>query len=137
MGGKSGKSRRYVVDSEESLPALPAPQTAQDVRKALGQVMADLTARRMDARVATALAYVGNVMLRAIEVADLEERMSKLESTLGAFKVQVGFRRCAALGCLCLCCRDSLLFGKGQQQTGGKVHTGGPTGRIVGLVRVT
>lgn len=84
MGRKSGKSRRYVVDSEEPLPALPAPQTAQDVRKALGQVMSDLMARRVDARVASALAYVGNVMLKAIEVADLEERMSKLESTLSA-----------------------------------------------------
>jgi hypothetical protein len=84
MGRRSGKARRYVAGSEERLPALPVPQTAQDVRKALGKVMADLTARRVDARVASALAYVGNVMLRAIEVADFEERMSKLESTLGA-----------------------------------------------------
>jgi hypothetical protein len=44
--------------------------------------MSDLIGRRMDARVASAMAYVGNVMLRAIEVADLEERMGKLEGTL-------------------------------------------------------
>ena len=67
MGRKSGKARRYVVDRKERLPAPPVPQTAHDVSKALGQVMADLAARRMDARVASALAYVGNVMLRAIE----------------------------------------------------------------------
>jgi len=84
MGRSSGKARRYVVNSEERLPVPPVPQTAQDVRKALGQVMADLTARRVDARVASALAYVGNVMLRAIEVADFEERMSRLERTLSA-----------------------------------------------------
>jgi hypothetical protein len=84
MGRRSGKARRYVVNSTERPPALPSPQTAQDVRKALGQVMADLRARKLDARVASALAYVGNVMLRAIEVADLEGRMSKLESTLRA-----------------------------------------------------
>ena len=83
MGRKSGKARRYAVGSEESLPALPVPQTAQDVRKALGQVMADLRTRKLDTRVASALAYVGNVMLRAIEVGDFEERMSRLESTLG------------------------------------------------------
>jgi len=84
MGRKSGKARRYVVDPEELLPVLPVPQTEQDVRKALGQVMSDLTARRVDARVASALAYVANVMLRAIEVADFEERMSRLERTLSA-----------------------------------------------------
>ena len=84
MGRRSGKSRRYVVDSEERLPALLVPETAQDVRKTLGQVMSDLTARRVDARVASALAYVANVMLRAIEVADFEERMSRLERTLSA-----------------------------------------------------
>ena len=67
MGRKSGKARRYVMDRKERLPAPPFPQTAHDVSKALGQVMADLAARRMDARVASALAYVGNVMLRAIE----------------------------------------------------------------------
>ena len=31
-----------------------------------------------------ALAYVGNVMLRAIEICDFEERMSKLENMLSA-----------------------------------------------------
>ena len=54
------------------------------MRKALGQVMADLTTRKVDPRVASARAYVGNVMLKAIEVADFEERMSKLENTLRA-----------------------------------------------------
>jgi hypothetical protein len=84
MGRRSGKARRYVVNLKERPPALPAPQTALDVRKALGQVMADLVSRKLDPKVASALAYVGNVMLRAIEVADFEERMSKLESTLSA-----------------------------------------------------
>jgi hypothetical protein len=84
MGRRSGKARRHVVNEDELLSALPVPQTAQDVRRALGQVMADLRTRRVDARVASALAYVGNVMLRAIEVADFEERMSKLERTLSA-----------------------------------------------------
>ena len=84
MGRRSGKARRYVVNPKEGLLSLPAPQTAQDVRKALGQVMCDLIARRLDARVASAMAYVGNVMLRAIEVAELEARMTKPESTLSA-----------------------------------------------------
>jgi hypothetical protein len=84
LGYRSGKARQYVVNQGDGTTLLPAPQTAQDVRKALGQVMADLTARKLDPRVASALAYIGNVMLKAIEVADFEERMSKLESTLRA-----------------------------------------------------
>lgn len=35
-----------------------------------------------------ALAYVGNVMLRAIEICDFEERMSKLENMLTAGKTE-------------------------------------------------
>jgi hypothetical protein len=88
MGRRSGQARRYVLNTEARVPTVPVPQTAQDVRKALGQVMADLRARKLDTRVVSALAYVGNVMLRAIEVGDFEERMSKLESTLTAGKTE-------------------------------------------------
>src|SRR5438094_1893497 len=75
LGRRSGKARRYVVNGDDArlFPNLPPPQNIQDVRKVLGQVMSDLIGRRLDARVASAMAYVGNVMLRAIEVADLEE----------------------------------------------------------------
>ena len=78
------------MNPKEGLFTLPAPQTAQDVRKALGQVMSDLIARRLDARVASAMAYVGNVMLRAIEVADLEARMDKVEGLLQTTERQNG-----------------------------------------------
>jgi hypothetical protein len=88
LGRRSGTARRYVLNAKGRLPALPVPQTALDVRKVLGQVMADLRARRLDTRVASALAYVGNVMLRAIEVGDFEERMSKLENMLTAGKTE-------------------------------------------------
>ena len=82
LGRKSGKARRCVIDKGDSHPPLPVPETAGDVRKALGRVMSDLIARKVDTRVASATAYVGNVMLRAIEVADLEERMAKVENLL-------------------------------------------------------
>jgi len=70
------------VSSKDCPAALPAPETAQDVRKALGQVMSDLMSRRLDARTASSMAYVGNVMLKAIELSDLEQRMEKLEELI-------------------------------------------------------
>jgi hypothetical protein len=70
------------VNRKQSDPGLAPPQTAQDVRKALGEVMSDLRGRRLDPKVASAMAYVGSVLLRGIEVADLEERMAQIESNL-------------------------------------------------------
>jgi hypothetical protein len=61
---------------------IPVPETVDDVRKALGRVMSDLIARRLDPRVAGATAYVGNILLRAIEVSALEKRMEALEVLL-------------------------------------------------------
>ena len=84
LGRRSGKARRYAVNKSETELPFSIPETALDVRKALGRVMSDLLARKLDPRVASSMAYVANVMLRAIEVANLEERMSKLESTLSA-----------------------------------------------------
>jgi hypothetical protein len=82
MGRQSGKARRYALDGRTDGPPLPAPETVEDVRKALGQVMSNLVARRLDARTASSMAYVGNVLLKAIEVSTLEKRMRALEELL-------------------------------------------------------
>jgi len=58
------------------------PETVEDVRKALGRAMADLVAHRVDTRTASSMAYVANVLLKAIEVSALEERMGALEELL-------------------------------------------------------
>jgi hypothetical protein len=41
--------------------------------------MADVRGRRLDAKIATTLGYLASVMLKALEVSDLEERLAKLE----------------------------------------------------------
>ena len=56
------------------------PKTAGDVRDALANAMAQVHARRMDAKTANALAYLGTSLLRAIEVSDLESRLEALET---------------------------------------------------------
>lgn len=57
LGRRSGKARRYVVQFAEQSISRPSPRTAQDVRKVLGEVMSDLRGRRLDPRVASAMAY--------------------------------------------------------------------------------
>jgi hypothetical protein len=77
LGRRSGKARRYELGEKTVVP-VPAPETVEDVRKALGQVMSDLVAHRVDTRTASSMAYVANVLLKAIEVSALEERMGAL-----------------------------------------------------------
>ena len=60
---------------EKSVVPIPVSETIYDVRKALGPVMSDLIARRLDPRTASSMVYAGNVMLKAIEVSTLEKRM--------------------------------------------------------------
>ena len=78
LGRRSGKARRYVIAPVEPARISP-PQNAREVKEVLGQVMSDLLARKLDPRVANTTAYIGGVLLRAIEIADLEERIAKLE----------------------------------------------------------
>jgi len=58
------------------------PQTAQEVREILGDVIADVRARRLDTKTASTLGYLGGVLLKAIETADLEQRLARLEERL-------------------------------------------------------
>jgi len=80
-GRRSGKARGYEPDEKTVVP-IPVPETVEDVRKALGRAMADLVAHRVDTRTASSMAYVANVLLKAIEVSALEERMGALEELL-------------------------------------------------------
>jgi hypothetical protein len=77
MGRKGGlRNRRVVVDDTAEIPAL---NTAEDVRAMLAQAAADLRCRKIEPRVATSLGQLANSLLKAIEVADLEQRLAKLE----------------------------------------------------------
>ena len=86
MGRKSGRARRSRDLGEQPHPELAPPRTAQEVRTALGQFISDVRARRLDPKVASTLGYLSNVLLKSIEVSDVEERLAALESVLGAGK---------------------------------------------------
>ena len=79
LGRKGGRARRPLVPEEPSKP-VPPPETAQDIRIMLAQVISDLRVGRLDPKIASTMAYVANVQLRAIEVADLEQRVKILEN---------------------------------------------------------
>ena len=76
MGGR--KNRRYSVHSERS--SVP-PQTAKDVKHLLAEVMAGLHSGRLEPKVGSIMAYVGTALLKAIETADLAERIDVLENS--------------------------------------------------------
>jgi len=84
MGRKSGKARRSRESREQPQPELAPPQTAQEVRAALGQFISDVRARRLDPKVAGTLGYLANVLLKSSEISDVEERLAALENGLGA-----------------------------------------------------
>ena len=84
MGRRSGKARRARESREQPSPELSPPQTAKEVRTALGQFIFDVRARRLDPRVAGTLGYLANVLLKSIEVSDVEGRLAALENVLGS-----------------------------------------------------
>ena len=82
MGRRSGKARRKGW-SEQQQAELAPPQTADEVRTALGQFISDVRARRLDPKVAGTLGYLANVLLKSIEVSDVEGRLDAVEDVLG------------------------------------------------------
>jgi hypothetical protein len=77
MGRRGGlKNRRVVADDNVEIPPL---NTAENVRAFLAQAAADLRGRKIEPRVATSLGQLANSLLKAIEVASLEQRIAKLE----------------------------------------------------------
>jgi hypothetical protein len=84
MGRRSGQARRTKDLLAQERAELSPPRTAQEVRVALGQFIADVRSRRLDPKMAGTLGYLANVLMKSIEVADIETRLAALESVLGA-----------------------------------------------------
>lgn len=78
LGRKGGRRNRRFVPQASAEPA-SVPKTAEDVRDVLGQIIAETRDGRCDPRMATTIGYLGTSLLKAIEVADLEERIGRLE----------------------------------------------------------
>jgi hypothetical protein len=72
IGGR--KNRQRTIDPSGLVPLSPGA-----VREMLAQVTLELRANTLSPRSATALAQVSSVLLRAIQVSELEERIAKLE----------------------------------------------------------
>src|SRR5271157_2455419 len=70
LGRKSGVARGRVVSSGGSHPELIPPRTAEEVRNALGQILADVRAGRLDPKIASTMAYVASVLLKSIEICE-------------------------------------------------------------------
>lgn len=84
MGRRSGQARRTRDVFAQEWAELSPPRNAQEVRVALGQFIADVRSKRLDPKVAGTLGQLANVLLKSIEIADVETRLAALESVVGA-----------------------------------------------------
>jgi hypothetical protein len=74
IGGK--KNRRFRLPSEQ--PTNP-PKSVKELKELLSTAICQIHTGQLDPRIGTGLATVGNVLLKAIESTDLEERIQALE----------------------------------------------------------
>jgi hypothetical protein len=61
------------------LQGFTAPKTAADLRDLLAQSIIEIRAGKLDPKLANSISYLGTGFLRAIEVADIQERLESLE----------------------------------------------------------
>lgn len=73
-GGLSPKKRRSV-----NLSAMPI-QSKQDVIPFLISVINEVRTGKIDNKTANALAYIGGMLIKAYELADMEKRLSEIET---------------------------------------------------------
>jgi len=92
MGGR--KNRHYVAADEVKFDA---PSTPAEVRNMLSQAMADVRAGKLDPKIANSMTLIANALLKALELADLEERIARLKEELqGRFETSPGSHRTTA-----------------------------------------
>src|ERR1700722_643434 len=83
--GRIGGRRKRSATAEDLTP-LPKLETASAVPDAVGQLIADVHAGKMNSRVAANLAPLLNLQLRAIETTDIERRLIWVENLLAKTK---------------------------------------------------
>lgn len=77
LGRIGGKSKCSAIP--QNVDPLPKLETATAVRDLVGQLIADVYLGKLHPRVASGLAPLMNLQLRAIETADIERRLARLE----------------------------------------------------------
>lgn len=77
LGRMGGRRNRHYVDTEPI--SITPPSTPEDVKNVLAQAMADVRAKKLEPRIATALTYMSRVLLDAFATTDLQKRLERLE----------------------------------------------------------
>jgi hypothetical protein len=78
MGARGG--RRRAIFNPEGLEPFPAPKNAGDLMFLVAQSIVEVRSCKIDPRVANSIAYLGASFLKAIELVDLEGRLTALEN---------------------------------------------------------
>lgn len=76
-GGRQGTMKTLAADVPDV-----AVETSQDVVRLLAATINDVRKGRMDPRVANAVGYLANVLLKAVDQGDVEARLAMLESAV-------------------------------------------------------
>jgi hypothetical protein len=80
LGRKGGRQNRHAAgDGGDPLPTL---DNAFAVRDTVARLIADVYAGKINPRIASGLAPLLNLQLRAIEITDMERRVANLENKL-------------------------------------------------------
>ena len=81
LGRRSGQSRK-AAESESLI--VPAPKTASDLHKALGQIFAMVSSGQMDSRLGRTLGYIASVLVKTTELSDHEIRLRTIEQIISS-----------------------------------------------------
>ena len=82
LGRKGGRRRTICVPT--GLKEFAAPKNTADLKDLLAQSIVEIRSGRLDPKLANSISYLGAGFLRAVEVADVEERLAELEKQTGA-----------------------------------------------------
>ena len=90
LGRAGGKQNRHAVDGLST--PLPALDSVASVKAAIAHVIADVHAKRLPPRIATGVAPLFNILLRALDTEEQEERLRKLEEKINKLENEAGAR---------------------------------------------
>jgi hypothetical protein len=76
LGRMGGRRNRHYMDTEPI--SITPPSTPEDVKNVLAQAMADVRAKKLEPRIATALTYMSRVLLDAFATTDLQKQLESL-----------------------------------------------------------
>ena len=93
LGSKGG--RRRTVYNLGDLKQFEPPKSAADLRDLFAESIIEIRTGKMDSKMANAFGYVGASYLRALEMAEIESRLERMEAqikyaaeTIASFRVQ-------------------------------------------------